>query len=246
MWSDNLLTGESDDPVLHAYLLGQLDYEDGLRLQRHLRQQVADEPDRAALVLCEHTPSISVGRQGSHSHILLDEEQLHARRWPVRWVGRGGGCFLHLPGQLAVYPILSLRRLGLGVQDYLARLHAALIDVLADFNVTGRTRPGQAGVWVGHRQIAGVGVAVRDWVSWHGAILNVTPDLLPFRHVRNGAASDGPMTSLARERHGSPRMAHVRQSLVEHVQQRFELARTSIFFTHPTVRSERIAEPALR
>src|SRR5256885_1006562 len=83
--------------------------------------------------------------------------------------------------------------MGPGVQDYLARLHAVLIDVLADFNVAGRTRAGQAGVWVGNRLIAGVGVAVRDWVSWHGAVLNVTPDLLPFRLVRSGMPGDGPM-----------------------------------------------------
>src|SRR2546422_626152 len=84
----------------------------------------------------------------------------------------------------------------LGLNDYLARLHAVLIDVLADFSVAGRTRPDQAGVWVGHRLIAGVGVAVRDWVSWHGVVLNVAPDLMPFRHVRSGAPGDGPMTSL--------------------------------------------------
>jgi lipoyl(octanoyl) transferase len=246
MWFEDRSINNAPGHVLHAYLLGLLDYEDGLLLQRYFLHQVACEPNRTVLVLCEHPPLISVGRQGSHSHILFEEPELHARRWPVRWVNRGGGCFLHLPGQLALYPILPLRQLGLGVQEYLARLHRVLIDVLADFSVQATTRPGQTGVWVRQRLIAAVGVAVCDWVSWHGAILNVAPDLLPFRRIQTGASCDGPMTSLARERHGSPRMAHVRQSLVEHFQERFQLARTSIFFSHPLVRSERIAEPVIR
>src|SRR5688572_28025616 len=110
----NLLTTEADGAALHIYLLGLLPYDDGLRLQRRLADEVAADPGRACLVLCEHPPFISVGREGSHSHILLDPDDLEARRWPVRWVNRGGGCFLHLPGQLAVYPILPLKGLGLG------------------------------------------------------------------------------------------------------------------------------------
>src|SRR5262245_60717192 len=208
------------EDALHVYLLGQIDYEEGLRLQRHLVEQVAVQHDRAALVLCEHAPYLSVGRQGRHAHILVDPDE---RRWPVRWVNRGGGCFLHLPGQMAIYPLLPLRRLGIGLQDYLDRLHQVLIAVLDDFSVPGKTRAERAGVWVGRRMIAGVGIAVRDWVSWHGAVLNVSPDLLPFRHIRTGEG-DGPMTSIARERHGDPRMSLVRQRLLEHFQEVFGLS----------------------
>src|SRR5262245_10959644 len=242
MWTRDLLREDGPGELaLHVYLLGLLDYEEGLRLQRLLVDGVRRQPDRAVLVVCEHTPFISVGRQGSHSHILLADDQLEARRWRVRWVNRGGGCFLHLPGQLAVYPLLPLNRLGLGLQGFLDRLHQTLLAVLDDFTVSARTKPGRAGVWARGRMIAGVGVAVHDWVSWHGAVLNVCPDLLPFRHIRPGADEE-PMTSLARERHGSPRMAHVRQSLVDHFQQRFGLATPSIFFGYPAIRSDRLAE----
>src|SRR5437763_21772 len=160
MWSDSLLSDLSEEPALHAYLLGQIEYEDSLRLQRDLRQQVADQRDTAALVVCEHPPLISVGRQGSRSQVLLDEEQLHARRWPVRWVNRGGGCLLHLPGQLALYPVLPLDRLGFGVEAYLRCLSRVVIALLDGFGVRGETRPGRAGVWVGARPVAGIGVAV--------------------------------------------------------------------------------------
>src|SRR6266852_4237193 len=172
--------------ALHAYLLGQVDFEAALRLQRQLIDDVSGEGEggRAALVLCEHPPLITVGRQGSHAHILYDAQELQQRRWPVRWVNRGGGCLLHLPGQLAIYPILPLKKLALGLRDYLDRLHRVVVAVLDDFSVRARTRPGQAGVWVGDRPVAGVGVAVRDWVTWYGAFLNVNPDLVPFRLLR--------------------------------------------------------------
>ena len=240
MWFEDLLKPERDGPVLHVYLFGQLGYEDGLRLQRHLVQQAAERPGTATLVVCEHPPCISVGRQGSHRHILLDHEELAERRWPIRWVNRGGGCFLHMPGQLAVYPILPLKQLGIGLQDYLDRLQRVLIAVLDDFSVKAATRSGKAGVWVGQRPIAGVGVAVRNWITWHGAVLNIAPDLLPFRHVRTGEGEQ-PMTSLARERHGAPRMAFVRQQLIEHFQTVFRLPPPSILFSHPLVRAERVA-----
>jgi len=221
--------------ALHAYLLGLVDFEAGLRLQRQLVYHASGGEDQPALVLCEHPPLITVGRQGSHAHILCDPDELEARRWPVRWVNRGGGCLLHLPGQLAVYPILPLQRLGLGLSDYLDRLHRVLVAVLDDFSVRATTRPDCAGVWVGDRLVAGVGVAVRDWVTWYGAVLNVSPDLLPFRLIRSGAPGEGPMTSLARERHGAPRMALVRQRLVEHFAEQFGFERTSVFFGHPSL-----------
>ena len=220
--------------ALHVYLLGLVEFEAALQLQRQLVYHASGADAQAALLLCEHPPLITVGRQGSHAHILCDAEELQARHWTVRWVNRGGGCLLHLPGQLAIYPILPLKKLDLGLRDYLDRLHRVVVAVLDDFSVRARTRQGQAGVWVGDRPVAGVGVAVRDWVTWYGAFLNVNPDLVPFRLLRS-AGDDGPMTSLARERHGPVRMALVRQSVVEHFARAFDLGRTSIFFSHPSL-----------
>src|SRR5262245_24795126 len=110
------------DTVLQTYLLGLVEFEAALVLQRMFVYQVAGDRGRAALLLCEHPPLITVGRQGSRGHIHLEPEELTALRWPVRWVNRGGGCLLHLPGQLAAYPILPLDAFGLGLQGYLDRL----------------------------------------------------------------------------------------------------------------------------
>ncbi len=220
------------DTVLQVYLLGAVEFDAALALQRRLAYEVAGDRNRAALVLCEHPPLITVGRQGSHAHILCEPDELRARQWPVRWVNRGGGCLLHTPGQLAVYPILALDRLGLSIPAYLDRLHAALAAVAADCSVAAGPRAGQPGVWAGPRLLAAVGIAVRDWVTYYGAALNVNPALRPYRLVRCG---DGAMTSLERERRGPVRPALVRERLVEHFAARFPFGRTVLFSDHPSL-----------
>jgi lipoyl(octanoyl) transferase len=229
----SLFPEAADTDALRVFLLGSVPFDAALALQRALVYQVGSERRSAALVLCEHPPLITVGRQGSPGHLRHTPEELNARRCPVRWVNRGGGCLLHLPGQLAVYPIVALDRHGLGVGSYLERLHQVVLDVLADFGVRGQARPGHPGVWVGARLIAGIGVAVCDWVSYFGVALNLNPDLAPFRLVQNGPPGDGPMTSLERERRGPLRPSLVREAVVNHFAAAFRYGRTSLFFDHP-------------
>jgi len=159
--------------------------------------------------------------------------ELRLRRWPVRWVNRGGGSLLHLPGQLAIYPIVPLDQRGLGLAHYLESLHHVLQGVLDDFGVVGLTRPNQSGIWVGRRQIAGVGVAVRDWVTYFGAVLNINPDLFPFRIIRSDPQQLEPMTSLVRERRGPLRPSLVRERLLEHFTTIFPFERSAMFTNHP-------------
>jgi lipoyl(octanoyl) transferase len=221
------------DMALQVYLLGQVDFEAALALQRLLAFQLTDEKRSAALLLCEHPPLITVGRQGSRDHIKFDPGDLHVRRWRVRWVNRGGGCLLHLPGQLAIYPVLPLDRLKLNVPAYLNKFNSVLETLLGDFNIRCATRNEMAGLWVGTRMIASLGVAIRDWVAYFGAVLNINPDLAPFRHIHIGLPGDGPMTSIERERRGPLRPSLVRERLIEHFAAQFGFARTSLFFHHP-------------
>lgn len=222
-------------PALQVYLLGPVEFEAALALQRLLVYHVGGSRDQAALVLCEHPPLITVGRHGSWAHVLCEPDELKHRGWPVRWVNRGGGCLLHVPGQLAVYPVLPLDQLGLGLQAYLDRLQRVLADVLDDFQVLGEASPGHAGVRAGGRLVAAVGVAVRDWVTYYGAAFNINPDLELFRLVRCGGSGEGPMTSLERERRGPLRPALVRERLVEHFAARFGFGRVALFSSHPAL-----------
>jgi lipoyl(octanoyl) transferase len=232
----NRLNSGGVDPLLQVYLLGMVDFELALALQRHLAYEVAGRRGSAALVLCEHPPLVTIGRQGSWRQILCEPGELKMQGWPVRWVNRGSGCVLHLPGQLAIYPILPLDQLGLGLVAYLERFRQVLIDLLSDFSISALAFPGKTTIWANGRPIADLGVAVRDWVSYYGAVLNVNPDLEHFRLVRTGGAAGGIMTSLARERHGPVRPSLVRERLLEHFSARFSFGQPALFFDHPSIK----------
>lgn len=220
--------------ALSAYLLGSLEFDVLLALQRRLVYDVGGDRDTAAVILCEHPPGITIGREGSRAHIRPCPEELQARGWPVRWVSRGGGTLLHLPGQVACYPILPLNTLGLTAARYLEELQAVVLDLLADYSLTGSRDTDPPGVRINGRRVAHIGVAVRDWVSCFGLVINVDPDLEPFRLVRcDGDAVS--MTSLQREAATRVRVTGVRQRLVELLTVRFRFDRVSIFHTHPGV-----------
>lgn len=209
--------------TLEVYLLDHVPFEDLLTWQRRMVYEVAGCGDRAILLLCEHEPLISVGREGSRADIRFDVDELRRMNWRIRWVNRGGGCTLHLPGQMAIYPILPLQRLGLNLPRYLDGLYDVMGKVVADANIRGASRD-PSGIAVDGRLIAQVGVAVRNWVSYFGGVLNVNPDLEPFRRVDCGGRSV-PMTSIERERRLAINPQLVRQRIVEHVQERFGFKR---------------------
>lgn len=220
------------DRPLQAFLLGTLDFDALLALQRRLVYEVAGG-GTPTLILCEHPSGITVGRDGSCCHIRPSPEQLHARRWPVRWLARGGGAMLHVPGQVACYPILPLRELGLTPGEYVDSLNAAIGDVLREFGLVGESVSGEPGVSVRGRRIAHVGVAIRDWVTAFGIVMNATPDLELFRAI----SCDGdptPMTSVQRESPVRVRPQAIRQRLLDAVAARFGFTRVSVFHHHPT------------
>src|SRR3954469_12857549 len=106
--------------ALEAYLLGCVEFEPLLGLQRRLVYEVSGERSRGVLILCELPHQVSVGRDGSRAHILYEPHELWSRGWPVRWVNRGGGCVLHAPGQLQIVHVVALDAIGMDVPAYLA------------------------------------------------------------------------------------------------------------------------------
>jgi lipoyl(octanoyl) transferase len=210
--------------VVQAYLLGTLDLDTALALQHRLAYEVAGDPSCAAVVLCEHPPAITTGREGSWVHIRAGQR-------PVRWVARGGGVVLHAPGQVACYPVLPLDRMQLTPAAYLAGLRDVVGELLAGFGV--KSEVDSAAVRVNGRRVAHFGVAVRNWVTSFGFVLNVAPDLELFRDID----CDGdlvPVTSLQRECPTRVRVPAVRQRLLDLLARRFDFGRVSVFHSHPT------------
>lgn len=164
---------------MSAYLLGEVAVQEILAAQRRLIFELEESGD-VALLLCEHRPAITIGRTGSRSHIVPDDEELKSEGLTPQWVGRGGGCWLHAPGQLAGYLIGSMSSLANSADDFLCRLEQALSQVLADFEVSVQTTLDHSGLFVAEKRIAALGVCVvRDMVHY-GFLLNVGPYLRPF------------------------------------------------------------------
>lgn len=219
---------------LEIYLLGLVDFDEIQQVQRRLVYSLGED-DRGhggSLVLCEHPPTISVGRSGSRAHIRPDDEELRSRGVAVRWVNRGGGCVLHLPGQLVGYLAFPLGRAGLDLKGYLDAVHRVLIGALAEFDLVGSTQPDRSGVYLGPTRVASVGVAVNRWIAYHGFTLNVSTFLEPFGMLDE---PDSQASMESRRQRPAP-MAKVREAVIRRVEEEFGLERHHLYTTHPLIR----------
>ncbi|MEN6449758.1 MAG: hypothetical protein ABFC96_04625 [Thermoguttaceae bacterium] len=245
---------ESAAPALEAFLLGQVDFDRVLALQRRLVHEAQARGDgQVTLLLCEHRPIITLGRGGSPADVGTQNSLVRTGQIEVRWVNRGGGCLVHCPGQLAIYPIVPLRWHGLLVGQYLERLQAAIVETLDELNVPTTTTPqplsvkprplvapgiaaaargylATAGVFGRTGQLAALGVAVRHWVTYYGAYLNVSPP--------NGLLSlvEPRTSSLVAERCGPVRMTAIRAALVRRLSEQFGCDRYHLYTGHPLLR----------
>jgi len=163
--------------------LGRVSYSAGLEIQERIAEErLADlRPD--TLLLLEHPPTITLGRRGSPQDVLWDPERLASAGIAVERVRRGGLATYHGPGQLVGYPIMKIRHGGRGVRDFVEAIEETLGEVVRSFGLLTERRRGHPGVWLGHRKIASIGIAVQRGVSRHGFALNVGMDLVPFRSI---------------------------------------------------------------
>ena len=146
----------------------------------HAMQRFTDARDEATpdeIWLVEHEPVFTLGQAGKPEHVLAPGDI------PVVHVDRGGQVTYHGPGQIVAYPLLDLRRLGVGVRDYVCRIEQAIIDTLDEWNIGAERREGMPGVYVGGAKIASLGVRVRHGRTFHGLAFNVAMDLEPFHRI---------------------------------------------------------------
>jgi lipoyl(octanoyl) transferase len=170
--------------------LGRVSYADALLLQRAEHERVvaahAEEGPMTVYVL-EHAPPVVTvtKRPDAAAHVLVSDHVLAQHGIERVETDRGGDVTYHGPGQLVVYPILDLERLGLRVHPYVRFLEQCIIDVLRDDGLDGRRDASATGVWIGRdgvaeRKIAAIGIRLSRFVSLHGFALNVSPDLSHF------------------------------------------------------------------
>jgi lipoyl(octanoyl) transferase len=204
--------------------LGRLDYAAALALQQQVSAQRQQESIGDVLLLVEHPPVLTLGRNAHREHVVAGDDLLARRGISLVETNRGGDITYHGPGQLVGYPILLLRSFtpSLGIVEYLRKLEEVLIRACADFGVLTQRAPGRAGVWtmpggaVAEKKIAALGVHVARGVTTHGFALNVTTDLSDFELIVPCGIRDRAVTSIEAEVDSAPSLDQVANSVSRH------------------------------
>jgi lipoyl(octanoyl) transferase len=213
--------------MIQYLYLGRVSYDEGLRLQADIAALVGEGRLKNVLLLLEHPPVLTLGRNGDRAHVLASDEMLAARGVTLHEINRGGDVTYHGPGQLVGYPIFDLRTLRnpnggrMGPVDFVRAMEEALIRVCGGLEVPAGRVAGLTGVWVGagpqnegpgtkglgtvHRPLSGerkigaIGIHVAKGITSHGFAFNVTTDLRDFGLIVPCGIANHGVTSLERE-----------------------------------------------
>ena len=185
--------------------LGETVYEPVYaRMQEFTRLRSSNAIDE--IWLTEHRPVFTQGQAGKAEHILFPGSV------PVVQSNRGGQVTYHGPGQLTVYLLLDLRRLGLGVRELVSRMEASIQAVLEQYNLSSRLRKDAPGVYIDNAKIASLGLRVSKSCSYHGLSLNVDMDLTPFSQINPCGLTDITVTHMV-DHHGGANMPDVKEKV---------------------------------
>ena len=226
--------------------LGRLDYQKAWDLQHELvAQRAADNiPDQ--LLLVEHQPVLTLGRQSDPAHIRATRPELADRGIEVIRVERGGEVTYHGPGQLVAYPIVRLADRGLLIRPFVRLLEDAMTDTAAQYGVTAGRRDGLPGLWCDPasdrpRKLGALGLRIERGVSYHGIALNVTTNLADFDLIDPCGMPEAESTSIARE---------LRWTGIDALPSTYSVARAADFFAQafaarlPAPTATRVLVPA--
>ena len=169
------------------------------------------------LWVVEHAPVFTLGQAGKWEHVLAPGDI------PVVPVDRGGQVTYHGPGQIVAYPLVDLRRSGVGVREFVHRIEQAIIDTLAHWNVMAERKAGAPGVYVAGAKVAALGLRVRRGCTFHGLAFNVAMDLEPFRRINPCGFQGLEVVQLA-DLGGPSRLADVENVLVTALAQQLQMA----------------------
>ena len=171
--------------------LGQQDYVPLWRaMQEFTDTRNQSTPDE--IWFTEHPPVFTMGLNASDEHLLAPGDI------PVVQIDRGGQVTFHGPGQLMIYPLLNLKRNGLGVRALVTALEQSVVDFVAEYGVNARARADAPGVYVDDSKLASVGLRIRKGASYHGMALNVAVDTEPFTRINPCGYAELTMTDLNR------------------------------------------------
>jgi lipoyl(octanoyl) transferase len=212
----------SQRPQVVVRRLGRVAYARGLELQAELvaERQAGRLPDQ--LLLLEHDPVFTLGRNAQAQNILLPAEALRERGFEVFETGRGGDVTYHGPGQLVGYPIIDLAPDRRDVHRYVRDLEEVMLRTCADYGLAASRVAGLTGAWLGDEKIGAIGVRIARWVTSHGFAFNVGTDLAAFDLIVPCGIRGRGVTSLERKLGRPVPLAQVMDHVAAHFAAVFE------------------------
>ena len=200
--------------------LGKSHYNDAWKLQKRLQSQRISGQIDDQLLLVEHFPVYTLGKNTPREHLLTKESD----NISIIQTDRGGDITFHGPGQLVGYPILDLNQYKRSITWYMRELEQLIIDVLKEYDINGERKKGLTGVWVKGKKIAALGVRISKWVTMHGFSLNINPDLKYYQGIIPCGIKDYGVTSMA-DLLGNdvPDMSEIKDTLVQHFIAKFSI-----------------------
>jgi len=191
--------------------LGKSDYREAWELQKKLQsQRISGEIDDL-LLLVEHFPVYTLGKNAPKEHLLNNKSD----NISIVQSDRGGNVTFHGPGQLVGYPILDLNNYKKSITWYMRQLEKLIINTLNDYNIKAERKKGLTGVWVNDKKIAALGVRISKWVTMHGFSLNINPDLKYYQGIIPCGISQYGVTSMANILGDSaPEMSEIKKKIV--------------------------------
>ncbi len=165
--------------------LGLVDFKESCQFQKEIFQQVKGGLLKSAVILCQHYPVITTGRLVDKNNILVSEEELQKRGIGFCKTERGGSVTYHGPGQLMIYPVFNLNYFKKDIRLFLRNLEYTVISLLNTLGIDAETRPGLTGAWLGEKKISSIGIAIKNWITYHGLAVNIKKgDLANFSLIR--------------------------------------------------------------
>ncbi|MDA0834190.1 MAG: hypothetical protein O2955_08785 [Planctomycetota bacterium] len=249
-YPQNSNSSDPESGALDVYFLGCVDFEATELLQQKFTEEIEFRRDlHGKLLICEHPPLISVGREGSHADLRYSdvwltenhEDRIVRPSLEVRWVKRGGGALVHAPGQLAIYPVIPYTRQGFNVVEYRDRLMRAVTRACEESRIAVECRKADLGLFTRHGQVGFVGLSCRDGIISRGMYLNVAAPLELLRQahwsMENDSVESGRCTepaNLVQSRRVS--ISAIRERVLYHVQNEFGYERSHLYTSHPLLR----------
>ena len=197
--------------------LGLSDYNDTWKLQKKLQSKRILGEIEDHLLLVEHPPVFTLGKNASKQHIINNSEDVS-----IIQTDRGGNITFHGPGQLVGYPILDLNHYKRSITWYMRELEQLIIDVLGEYGIKASRKKGLTGTWVKDKKIAALGVRISRWVTMHGFSLNINPDLNFYKNIIPCGIKEYGVTSMAKIMgNEDPAMDEIKAKMTKHFTKNF-------------------------